>query len=47
MLAVPVCSNFFVSLDNLFTVFQGPGPDSRIVYIGGAFDLFHVGHVEV
>jgi hypothetical protein len=26
---------------------QGPGPDSRIVYIDGAFDLFHAGHVEV
>uniref|UniRef100_A0A0E0BEP6 ethanolamine-phosphate cytidylyltransferase n=1 Tax=Oryza glumipatula TaxID=40148 RepID=A0A0E0BEP6_9ORYZ len=26
---------------------KGPGPDSRIVYIDGAFDLFHAGHVEV
>lgn len=26
---------------------QGPGPDARIVYIDGAFDLFHAGHVEV
>ena len=26
---------------------QGPGPDSRIVYIDGAFDLLHAGHVEV
>ena len=26
---------------------QGPGPDSRIGYIDGAFDLFHAGHVEV
>jgi ethanolamine-phosphate cytidylyltransferase len=26
---------------------QGPGPDSRIVYIDGAFDLFHAGHVEI
>jgi hypothetical protein len=26
---------------------QGPRPDSRIVYIDGAFDLFHAGHVEV
>ncbi|KAG4937068.1 hypothetical protein JHK85_051987 [Glycine max] len=25
---------------------RGPGPDSRIVYIDGAFDLFHAGHVE-
>ena len=27
--------------------FQGPGDDARIVYIDGAFDLFHAGHVEV
>ncbi|KAG6414252.1 hypothetical protein SASPL_126970 [Salvia splendens] len=27
--------------------FQGPGPNSRVVYIDGAFDLFHAGHVEV
>lgn len=26
---------------------QGPGQDARIVYIDGAFDLFHAGHVEV
>ena len=26
---------------------QGPGPDARIIYIDGAFDLFHAGHVEV
>lgn len=26
---------------------QGPGPDAHIVYIDGAFDLFHAGHVEV
>ncbi|ONK78265.1 uncharacterized protein A4U43_C02F16440, partial [Asparagus officinalis] len=26
---------------------KGPGPDSRIVYIDGAFDLFHAGHVEI
>ncbi|QHO49817.1 Ethanolamine-phosphate cytidylyltransferase [Arachis hypogaea] len=25
----------------------GPGPDARIVYIDGAFDLFHAGHVEI
>ncbi|KAG6503486.1 hypothetical protein ZIOFF_035801 [Zingiber officinale] len=25
---------------------KGPGPDARIVYIDGAFDLFHAGHVE-
>lgn len=27
--------------------FQGPGPNSRVVYIDGAFDLFHAGHVQV
>lgn len=26
---------------------KGPGPNSRVVYIDGAFDLFHAGHVEV
>lgn len=26
---------------------QGPGSESRIIYIDGAFDLFHAGHVEV
>lgn len=26
---------------------KGPKPDSRIVYIDGAFDLFHAGHVEI
>jgi bifunctional ADP-heptose synthase (sugar kinase/adenylyltransferase) len=26
---------------------QGPVPNSRVVYIDGAFDLFHAGHVEV
>nr|VDD39004.1 unnamed protein product [Brassica oleracea] len=25
----------------------GPGPDARVVYIAGAFDLFHAGHVEI
>ncbi|KAL2250946.1 UNVERIFIED_CONTAM: Ethanolamine-phosphate cytidylyltransferase [Sesamum indicum] len=25
---------------------KGPGPNSRVVYIDGAFDLFHAGHVE-
>ncbi|XP_042050890.1 ethanolamine-phosphate cytidylyltransferase-like [Salvia splendens] len=24
-----------------------PGPNSRVVYIDGAFDLFHAGHVEI
>ncbi|KAI8559587.1 hypothetical protein RHMOL_Rhmol04G0185900 [Rhododendron molle] len=26
---------------------KGPGPTARIVYIDGAFDLFHAGHVEI
>ncbi|CAI0466765.1 unnamed protein product, partial [Linum tenue] len=26
---------------------KGPGPHARIVYIDGAFDLFHAGHVEI
>ncbi|KAF9684909.1 hypothetical protein SADUNF_Sadunf04G0167600 [Salix dunnii] len=26
---------------------KGPGQDARIVYIDGAFDLFHAGHVEL
>ncbi|KAH6798294.1 phosphorylethanolamine cytidylyltransferase 1 [Perilla frutescens var. hirtella] len=26
---------------------HGPGPDARIIYIDGAFDLFHAGHVEI
>ncbi|TVU27226.1 hypothetical protein EJB05_29823 [Eragrostis curvula] len=26
---------------------RGPCPDYRIVYIDGAFDLFHAGHVEI
>ncbi|KAH0923560.1 hypothetical protein HID58_023578 [Brassica napus] len=25
----------------------GPGPDARVVYIAGAFDLFHAGHVGI
>ncbi|GJU61091.1 retrotransposon protein, putative, unclassified [Tanacetum coccineum] len=25
----------------------GPGPNARVVYIDGAFNLFHAGHVEV
>ncbi len=30
-----------------FGKLQGPGPEAQIVYIDGAFDLFHAGHVEV
>lgn len=26
---------------------KGPGPNARVVYIDGAFDLFHAGHVEL
>ncbi|XP_059285381.1 ethanolamine-phosphate cytidylyltransferase-like isoform X2 [Lycium ferocissimum] len=26
---------------------KGPAPNSRVVYIDGAFDLFHAGHVEI
>ncbi|KAK8515556.1 hypothetical protein V6N13_139465 [Hibiscus sabdariffa] len=26
---------------------KGPGPNARIVYIDGTFDLFHAGHVEI
>ncbi|KAJ7530458.1 hypothetical protein O6H91_14G004300 [Diphasiastrum complanatum] len=26
---------------------KGPRPDARIVYMDGAFDLFHAGHVEI
>nr|XP_029118636.1 ethanolamine-phosphate cytidylyltransferase isoform X2 [Elaeis guineensis] len=26
---------------------KGPEPDARVVYIDGAFDLFHAGHVEI
>jgi ethanolamine-phosphate cytidylyltransferase len=26
---------------------KGPSPDARIVYMDGAFDLFHAGHVEM
>lgn len=29
-----------------FSNHRTPGPDDRVVYIDGAFDLFHVGHIE-
>jgi hypothetical protein len=37
----------FLELLTVDIPMQGPGPDSRIVYMDGAFDLFHAGHVEV
>ncbi|KAK3437522.1 hypothetical protein EUGRSUZ_C02186 [Eucalyptus grandis] len=30
-----------------FSNAKGPDPNARIVYIDGAFDLFHAGHVEI
>ncbi|XWS71014.1 hypothetical protein CRYUN_Cryun03dG0100600 [Craigia yunnanensis] len=30
-----------------FSSGQGPGPNACVVYIDGAFDLFHAGHVEI
>ncbi|XP_033129654.1 uncharacterized protein LOC103874581 isoform X2 [Brassica rapa] len=30
-----------------FSSGKGPGPDARVVYIAGAFDLFHAGHVGI
>ncbi|CAI9099140.1 OLC1v1035917C1 [Oldenlandia corymbosa var. corymbosa] len=30
-----------------FSNCKAPGPNSRVVYIDGAFDLFHAGHVEI
>ncbi|KAK4395975.1 Ethanolamine-phosphate cytidylyltransferase [Sesamum angolense] len=36
-----------VTATNLKMVALGPGPDARIIYIDGAFDLFHAGHVEI
>ncbi|GJT78413.1 Rho guanyl-nucleotide exchange factor 12 [Tanacetum coccineum] len=35
-----------VSKDRL-ALLQGPGPNARVVYIDGGFDLFHAGHVEI
>lgn len=47
---LPFIMQVYVSLMCLYVPWlclQGPGPDSRIVYIDGSFDLFHAGHVEV
>ncbi|CAK9149181.1 unnamed protein product [Ilex paraguariensis] len=30
-----------------FSNAKGPGPNASVVYIDGAFDLFHAGHVEI
>uniref|UniRef100_A0A251T0G9 ethanolamine-phosphate cytidylyltransferase n=1 Tax=Helianthus annuus TaxID=4232 RepID=A0A251T0G9_HELAN len=30
-----------------FSNAKGPGPNARVVYIDGGFDLFHAGHVEI
>ncbi|XP_021763279.1 ethanolamine-phosphate cytidylyltransferase-like [Chenopodium quinoa] len=42
-------SHFFPTSRRIvqFSNGKGPKPDSRIVYIDGAFDLFHAGHVEI
>jgi bifunctional ADP-heptose synthase (sugar kinase/adenylyltransferase) len=34
-------------LNNMVICTQAPSPGARVVYIDGAFDLFHAGHVEV
>ena len=34
-------------LNNMLICTQAPSPGARVVYIDGAFDLFHAGHVEV
>jgi bifunctional ADP-heptose synthase (sugar kinase/adenylyltransferase) len=36
-----------VLLNNMLICTQAPSPGARVVYIDGAFDLFHAGHVEV
>ncbi|KAK1264617.1 hypothetical protein QJS04_geneDACA016938 [Acorus gramineus] len=40
-------SRRIVQFSNGKVTLQGPGQDARIVYIDGAFDLFHAGHVEI
>ncbi|WZZ01382.1 hypothetical protein YC2023_073710 [Brassica napus] len=42
----PFVPNSYPSGSEL-TVLLGPGPDARVVYIAGAFDLFHAGHVGI
>jgi bifunctional ADP-heptose synthase (sugar kinase/adenylyltransferase) len=34
-------------LNNMLICTQVPSPGARVVYVDGAFDLFHAGHVEV
>ena len=34
-------------LKNMLMYVQAPSPGACVVYIDGAFDLFHAGHVEV
>jgi bifunctional ADP-heptose synthase (sugar kinase/adenylyltransferase) len=34
-------------LNNMVICAQAPSPGAHVVYIDGAFDLFHAGHVEV
>jgi len=42
-----MCPATLLVVDESLLHMQGPCPDARIVYIDGAFDLFHAGHVEV
>lgn len=39
--------DLFFNHINMFFFSQGPAPNARVVYIDGAFDLFHAGHVEI
>lgn len=34
-------------LNTMLICTQAPSPGARVVYVDGAFDLFHAGHVEV
>lgn len=42
-------SNFLLTSRRIvqFSNGKAPGPNSRVVYIDGVFDLFHAGHVEI